>query len=84
MNRTAVFAALGLTLLLASRSLPSDDAGVRVSHTQNTAALMPFDVLEITFEHPHHCANPFHDVTIDVTFQSPSGKRIQVGGFHYG
>jgi len=84
MNRTAVFAALGLTLLLASRSLPSDDAGVRVSHTQNTAALTPFDVLEITFEHPHHCANPFHDVTIDVTFQSPSGKRIQVGGFHYG
>jgi hypothetical protein len=59
-------------------------AEFRVVHTQNTQALIPYDVFEMTFEHPNQYANPFHDVTLEVTFTSPSGKRVPVGGFHYG
>jgi len=84
MTRPAVLSALTLAFLVAQPSLPSDEVALRVRHTQNTEALTPFDVFEITFEHPHHYANPFQDVTIDVAFQSPTGKQVEVGGFHYG
>ncbi len=61
MIRPAAFSALALVFILAQPSLPSDDAGFRVSHTQNAEALTPFDVFEITFEHPNHSADPDDD-----------------------
>ena len=62
----------------------AEPARMRVTHTQNTHTVPLYEVFEITFKHPQKYANPFFDVTINVTFQSPSGKKIQVGGFHYG
>ncbi|MHC4165724.1 MAG: DUF5060 domain-containing protein, partial [Planctomycetota bacterium] len=58
--------------------------GFKVKHTQNTRTIPAFEVFEITFEHDREYENPFFDVTIDVTLTSPSNKKVQVGGFHYG
>lgn len=55
-----------------------------VKSTANTQTTPLYDVFELTFQHEGKYANPFFDVTIDVTFTAPSGKRIAVGGFHYG
>lgn len=35
-------------------------------------------------DHPNHYADPFHDVSIEVTFASPSGQSVRIGGFDYG
>jgi len=51
---------------------------------QNTKRLMPYQVFELTFQHQGKYANPTWDVTIDVAFTSPSGKKLTVGGFFYG
>jgi len=59
-------------------------AALEVAHAQNTDALTPYDVFEITFTHENNYADPFFDVTIDVTFTSPGGKEIAIGGFFYG
>ena len=55
-----------------------------VKCTQNTRTMPLYDVFEITFQHDGHHANPFFDVSIEVMFASPSGKKVPVGGFHYG
>lgn len=55
-----------------------------VVHTQNTNALPPYEVFEITFQHDGRYANPFFDVAIGVTLTSPTGRHSRVGGFHYG
>lgn len=55
-----------------------------VNHTQNTKTVPLFEVFEITFQHEGRYPNPFFDVTIEVDFNSPTGKRFHVGGFHYG
>jgi hypothetical protein len=55
-----------------------------VTHTQNTRTLPPYEVFELTFQHDGRYANPFFDVSIEVTFTSPSGKTVRLGGFHYG
>jgi hypothetical protein len=73
-----------LTFFLASTIPASDEVAFRVTVSQDTQELAPFDVFELTFEHANDYANAFQDVTIDVIFQSPSGKRIAVGGFHHG
>lgn len=57
---------------------------LEVTHTQNADAVPPYEVFEITFQHDHVYANPFFDVSIEVTFTSPAGRRTTVGGFHYG
>lgn len=57
---------------------------LEVKVTQNTERLMPYQVFELTFQHEGEYANPTWDVTIDVTFTSPDGKKIPVGGFFYG
>ena len=72
MIHPAGLSALVLTFVLATTMSASDDAAFRVTHSQNTEALTPHDVFELTFEHPNHYANPFLDVVVDVTFQSPS------------
>jgi len=59
-------------------------ASLKVKHSQNTRTVPAFEVFEITFEHDRDYENPFFDVTIDVVFTSPSNKKVQVGGFHYG
>jgi hypothetical protein len=58
--------------------------GLDVKVTQNTVRLMPYQVFEITFQHEGKDHNPTWDVAIDVTFTSPSGKKVNVGGFFYG
>jgi len=61
-----------------------DAAGLDVKLSQNTRRLMPYQVFEMTFQHEGNCAHPTWDVTIDVTFTSPGGKKVEVGGFFYG
>lgn len=55
-----------------------------VQATQNTRRLMPYQVFELTFQHDGRYHNPTWDVTIEVTFTAPSGKKARVGGFFYG
>jgi hypothetical protein len=55
-----------------------------VRATANTEVLMPYQVLEITFQHDGRYAEPTWDVKIDVELTSPSGKKARVGGFFYG
>lgn len=62
----------------------SRESLLEVECTQNTTILPPYEVFEITFRHENNYPDPFFDVGIDVTFISPSKKRIRVGGFHYG
>ncbi|MBI4658617.1 MAG: DUF5060 domain-containing protein [Verrucomicrobia bacterium] len=84
-----------LTALLQSLfcvALPSNLAAIgagaapppRLSATQNARAVPLYEVFELTFHHDQRYANPFFDVSIDVSFTSPTGKKIRVGGFHYG
>ena len=63
---------------------PAGAAGLDVKATQNTRQLMPYQVFELTFQHAGKYADPAWDVTIDVTFTSPAGKAVKVGGFFYG
>ncbi len=57
---------------------------LEVEYSQNTNTVPLFEVFEITFKHDRAYENPFFDVTIDVTFTSPSKKKVRIGGFHYG
>ncbi len=61
---------------------PADALEVHV--TQNTDRLVPYQVFELTFRHGGEYTSPTWDVTIDVTFTSPTGKKTEVGGFFYG
>lgn len=92
MRRTALVL-IGAVCLVAGMALPGgsaragEEAGRRsleVRHSQNTDALPPYEVFEITFRHEREYANPFFEVAIEVTFTSPSGRQVTVGGFHYG
>jgi hypothetical protein len=88
--RILLLAAIGYLVVSfgARPALFSEDAKapepLKVTHKQNTDALTPYDVFEITFTHENDYASPFFDVTIDVTFKSPSGKETTIGGFFYG
>ncbi len=77
-----VLAAVAVSL--AGNGDEEDKNGLEVTHTQNTKTLPLYEVFEITFKHDQKYENPFLDVTIELTFTSPSGKKVQVGGFHYG
>ena len=57
---------------------------LEVALVQNTSVVPPHDVFELTFWHDEEYANPFADVTIEVTFESPGSQRVTIGGFHYG
>lgn len=57
---------------------------LEVTCTLNTSRLTPYDVLELSFQHENNYANPFFDVTLEVTFISPRGREVRIGGFHYG
>jgi len=58
--------------------------GLAVNVSQNTKRLMPYQVFELAFHHQGKYHNPTWDVTIDVTFTSPGGEKVEVGGFFYG
>ena len=60
------------------------NAQLVVASTQNTMTVPPYEVFELTLTHENNYANPFSDVTVDVTFASPTGEQVKVGGFHYG
>ncbi len=57
---------------------------LKVEYSQNTETVPMYSVFEITFDHDREYADPFFDVTIDVTFTSPAKEEVKVGGFHYG
>ncbi len=75
----SVFFAAGLSADSSERS-----GSFAVTRTQNTSRVPLYDVFEITFKHDNEYKDPFSDVTIEVVFTSPAGKRVTVGGFHYG
>ena len=65
--------------------LPSQAAeALAVSHSQNTTHVPRYDVFELTLQHDGEYANPFFDLEVEVTFTTPAGGQVQVGGFHYG
>ena len=41
-------------------------------------------MFELTLAHPNQYAEPFYDVTVDVTFHRPPASKSPIGGFHYG
>jgi len=69
-------------LLLAVTAAPS--VAIEVETRQNTDKLMPYQVFELDFRHENDYRDPTWDVSIDVRFTSPGGKRTTVGGFFYG
>jgi len=73
---------LGALVLLPVAQARAEDLQVKAA--ANTAKLMPYQVFEITFQHPGKYGNPNWDVTIDLALTSPSGKKVAVGGFFYG
>ena len=66
------------------RGQEAAQAPLPVTVTLNSRTVPPYEVLELTFQHDRQYADPFFDVTIEVTFTAPGGKQYQVGGFHYG
>jgi len=74
----------GVLLLCVTPILHAGDPPIEVAHEQNTNTIPAYEVFEITFDHENEYADPFVDAAIDVVFTSPSGRRMKVGGFHYG
>lgn len=80
-SKIAIF---GVILLVVVPAFCQSESSLEVKHSQNTNTVPIYEVFEITFEHEKQYDNPFFDVTIEVTFISPSGKQVRIGGFHYG
>lgn len=76
--------AIWLLLCALLSSGPSVADTLAVNTTMNARTVPLHDVFEIGFQHEGQYANPFFDVTVDITFIAPSGKESRVGGFHYG
>jgi hypothetical protein len=74
---------LAILVMIVAYARPGESA-LEVTRTQNTKTVPINEVFEITFQHEQEYENPFFDVTIQVTLHSPSGKAIEIGGFHYG
>ncbi len=79
--RSALLASLVLGMAL---RVASSAAELVVKAAPNTQRLMPYQVFELTFQHEGQYHDPTWDVTIDVTFTAPNGKKATVGGFFYG
>jgi len=69
---------------VAATPATADGPALRVEARQNVKVIPRWEIFELTFRHDGRYKDPFFDVTIDVTFTSPSGKTVKVGGFHYG
>jgi hypothetical protein len=57
---------------------------IKVAHKQNTDLVPLFEIFEITFQHDREYENPFFDAGLSLRLTSPSGKTVDIGGFHYG
>ncbi len=83
--RNVWLAGLGAALLGTACAQPVTPRPARdVRSSVNSHTIPLYDVFEITYHHPSDYADPFHDVTVEVTFTAPSGQRRTVGGFFYG
>ena len=85
--RTTVLVIIVLAAGQSARSVQtrsSSESVLDVKHTQNTSAVPQYEVFEVTFEHQNTYTDPFSEVAIEVTFNSPSKEQVRVGGFHYG
>jgi hypothetical protein len=73
-----------LFIALALAVPAGQEAGLDVAHRRSADSVPLHEVLELTFIHDRRYDDPFRDVSIAVTFVAPSGKKVEVGGFHYG
>lgn len=73
-----------ISIAVAFAYAQSGESALEVKHTQNTKTVPLHEAFELTFQHDQEYDNPFFDVTIEVTFHSPGGKQVTIGGFHYG
>ena len=73
---------VGLLLCLLGAAAPA--AALEVKATRNTDRLMPYQAFELTVQHEGTYADPTWDVSLDVAFTAPSGRKLTVGGFFYG
>jgi len=77
--------AVGVALLIGpSLSGQTTAPSMDVAHSQNTKRIARYDVVELTFRHDRAYADPYLDVSVEVTFTSPAGRATKVGGFLYG
>jgi len=76
--------ALGLLLGPTAGQGYSAPGSLPVTVTTNSETIPLYEVFELTFRHEGDYANPFFDVQIEVTFRTPGGREVRVGGFHYG
>lgn len=83
LHRCMCLIAMGLASWLVSSIVGTANA-LDVGVTQNTQRLIPYQVFELTFQHNGEYRDATWDVSINVTFQSPSGREQTVGGFFYG
>ena len=51
---------------------------------QNASSIPRYEIFELSFQHNADYKNPFFDLRIEVTFESPSGRKVKIGGFFYG
>lgn len=81
---TAAVMLLAACALLPGPAWSEGTTPLAVKVMQNTHRLMPYQVFELTFQHEEQYRDPTWDVTIEVAFTAPSGKKATVGGFFYG
>jgi len=83
---TILFVSLAAVAAVArAAGWPKDyEKPLEVAAAANTERLVPYQVFELTFQHGAAYPDPTWDVTIEVTFASPTGKICEVGGFFYG
>ena len=79
-----VLLSLSLSLAAAEPAQTPAPVALAVRQSLNSTTIPPYEVLELTLQNEQAYANPFLDVAIAVTFTSPKGKTVTVGGFHYG
>ena len=76
-----VTVAVAVATLIGTTAVADD---LQVAAAPHATEVVRWDLFELTFRHDGRYANPFWDVAIEVTFTAPSGRKVIVGGFHYG
>ena len=75
--------ASGQSASASATTMPSSGGSVPVTVTANSGSIGLYEIYELTFTNTGKYSNPWEDVTITASFQSPSGKTSTVGGFYY-
>jgi hypothetical protein len=78
------FAVLAAFVMIAATTARPASSQLYATELRNADSIRRYDILELTFKHNGIYQNNFFDVTLDVSFTSPSGSRRQVRGFFYG